>query len=338
VLKPGQKLFEYEIVRLLGQGGFANVFEALDKRLNRRVAIKFLQLEKWKEKALKRFLQEARIAASIEHPNVVTIHGLRIEEKKFYMIMEYLPGGSLHHLLIRQGKLPVKQAVDLTLGICEGLAQLHEKKAVHRDIKAENILLTANGRPKVIDFGLAYLPKAMGGIGLTNPGFQPGTVLYNSPEQFRGEDLDPRSDIYQVGELLYFMLTGHHYIDLDELDRRVMSEDRLNLNQDLRRYILLEKAICEEKPGRLPELWREVGPLAGLVEKAMAKDREERFTDIKEFVAALKAFSSNATQISTTQKDVTLNDSRAYEQTGVNPRRHEELRASHLRLHPGHQT
>src|SRR5512145_836326 len=150
LLTPGQKLFEFEIIRPLGQGGFAAVFEAHDRFLDRRVAIKQLRLDKVAdERAVKRFLQEARIAAALEHPNVVSIYAMRVEEKKFYMMMEYLPGGSLRDLLKQEGKLPLEQAVTLALGICEGLAKFHAKGIVHRDIKAENILLTADSRPKV---------------------------------------------------------------------------------------------------------------------------------------------------------------------------------------------
>lgn len=153
MLIPGQRLFEYEIIRLIGQGGFAIVYEAQDRMLDRRVAIKQLRLERVKnETTVKRFIQEARIAAALEHPNVVTIYALRIENKQLYTVMEYLPHGNLQDLLKRQGQLSLQQAVKLTTGICEGLAKLHTKGIVHRDIKAENILLTRDGYPKITDF------------------------------------------------------------------------------------------------------------------------------------------------------------------------------------------
>lgn len=297
MLSPGQRLFEYEIVGLLGQGGFADVYEAYDRMLDRRVAIKQLRLDKAKdEKAVKRFMQEARIAAALEHPNVVTMYALRIENQRIYMIMEYLSGGSLTDLLKRQGKLPVEQAIKLTGGICEGLARMHAKGIIHRDIKAENILLTADGRPKITDFGIAHVPEAAGGMGLTQVGFQPSTVLYSSPEQFRGEKLDPRSDVYQIGELLYHMLTGRHYIDMQLIDKQAQALGH-NIKEELKLFMLLEKAICKDPPPGLDRLWQEAGGVTAVVEVALAKKKEDRFNDTTKFAAALNAISAQKTQM-----------------------------------------
>jgi serine/threonine protein kinase/regulator of sirC expression with transglutaminase-like and TPR domain len=319
VLTPGQKLFEYEIIRQLGQGGFAAVFEARDRMLDRRVAIKQLLLNRIKdESSVKRFIQEARVAATLEHPNVVTIHALRIEDKNFYMIMEYLPGGSLRELLNKQGKLPVEQAVNLTIGICEGLAKFHEKGIIHRDIKGENILLTNDGRPKIIDFGIAHVPEAAGGLALTQAGFQPSTLLYSSPEQVRGEPLDARSDVYQIGEVLYYMLAGGHYIDLDTLEAQAMTHGGTSqFRSQAKLYELLEQAICKEMPMGLKTLWSEVGALAGVVEKAMSKNKEHRFKDASEFGATLKTLSINTTPASSETEELTAQDSRAYNRRGL---------------------
>lgn len=200
LLQPGQKIFEYEIIRSLGQGGFAAVFEAHDNILGRRVAIKQLQLDKvHNRKIVKRFIQEVRIAATLDHPNVVSIYGLRGEGEHLYMIMEYLSGGTLYDLLRTQGKLSVEHAVRLILGICQGVAAFHAKGIVHRDIKTENILLTADGWPKVIDFGIAHVPTEIGEARLTQEGFQPCTLICSSPEQIQGKALDTRSDVYQIG-------------------------------------------------------------------------------------------------------------------------------------------
>jgi serine/threonine protein kinase len=290
LLEPGQRLFEYEIVRLLGQGGAAAVYEAHDRMLDRQVAIKQLLPDKIKdEKRVKRFVQEAQIAAALEHPNVVTIYGLRIEDKQFYMILEYLPGGSLQDLIDQQGKLSVAQAVKLISGICEGLAKLHSKGIVHRDVKAENILLTADSRPKITDFGIAHVPQAAGGLGLTQSGFQPGTLIFSSPEQYRGETLDPRSDVYQVGELLYYTLTGEHYIDLELIQTQADSLEH-NLREELKLLMSLEKAICKDPPPGLPALRQQAGDVvADVIEKAMAKDKEDRYEDILDLAADLWA-------------------------------------------------
>lgn len=293
MLKPGQKIFEYEVIRLLGQGGFAAVYEARDRMLDRRVAIKQLLLAKIKdERAIKRFMQEARIGAALEHPNMVTIYALRVENKRIYMIMEYLPGGSLQDLLERQGKLPVNQAVKLITGICEGLAKLHARDIIHRDIKAENILLTADGRPKITDFGIAHVPEGAGGLGLTQAGFQPGTVIFSSPEQFRGEKLDARSDVYQLGELLYHMLTGQHYIDMKAIEAQAQTLEQ-NIRYDLKLFMLLERAICKEPPAGLPALRQKVGGIADVIAKALAKRKEDRYEDTLEFAADLWAVHFN---------------------------------------------
>ncbi len=319
MLVPGQKLFEYEIIRPLGQGGFAAVFEARDRFLDRRVAIKHLLLNRvGDDKAVKRFLQEARVAAALEHPNVVSIYGMRVEEKQFYMIMEYLAGGSLRQLLDKQGKLPVEQAVRLATGICEGLATFHAQGIIHRDIKGENILLTADGRPKVIDFGIAHVPEAAGGLGLTQAGFQPSTLLFSSPEQVRGEPVDARSDVYQIGELLYFMLVGQHYIDLGLLEQQALTQGGTHqIRSQVKLYELIERAICEEMPHGLRRLWREVGALAEVVERAMAKDSSARFADALEFATTLKTLSITTTPISGRSGELTLQDSRAYNKRGL---------------------
>jgi serine/threonine protein kinase len=293
MLIPGQRLFEYEIIRLIGQGGFAIVYEARDRMLERRVAIKQLRLERvTNETTVKRFMQEARIAAALEHPNVVTIYALRVENKQLYTIMEYLPHGSLQDLLARQGQLSLQQAVKLTTGICEGLAKLHAKGIIHRDIKAENILLTGDGYPKITDFGIAHVPQQAGGLGLTRVGFQPSTVLFSSPEQFRGEILDLRSDVYQVGQLLYHMLAGQHYIDLEALETQAQTLE-YNLLHELKVSMLLEKAICEEAPAGLVSLRQRYGRVADVIEKALAKRKEDRFKDTLEFAAELWAVHFN---------------------------------------------
>lgn len=324
MLTPGQKLFEYEIVRQLGQGGFAAVFEGRDKLINHRVAIKALLFHKMSDKnIIKRFIQEARIAVSLDHPSIVTIHSLRREKNSFYLIMEYLSGGSLQQLLTRQGKLPLEQAVKLMVEICEGLAKFHALGVIHRDIKAENILLTDDGRPKVIDFGIAHVPEEAGGLAITRDGFQPSTLLFSSPEQMKGDPLDARSDIYQLGALLYHMLAGQYYIDLDALEAQVTPHSKSgSVRAQIKMYELLEEMICETHPPGLQQLWREIGPLTSIVEKALAKDKMDRFKDAGEFAATLKnldiksatfALSSHTSE----GQDLRLQNSRAYNKRGL---------------------
>ncbi len=289
MLKPGDKLFEYEIIRQLGKGGFAVVYKAQDRMLDRPVAIKQLSLDKVQsETAVKRFMQEARIIGALEHPNVVTIYALRIAQKRIYSIMEYLPGGNLGDLVDAEGEIELDRTVKLISGICEGLSKLHEQHIIHRDIKAENILLTADGRPKIIDFGIAHVPEKAGGLKLTKIGFQPSTMLYSSPEQFRGETVDIRSDVYQVGELLYYLLMGKHYVDIDKLDAEA-HEIKQNLAHDLKLYMLVERAICKEPIQELALIRERYGAIAEVIEKAMAKNKEDRYNTIMELVADLWA-------------------------------------------------
>jgi serine/threonine protein kinase len=202
--------------------------------------------------------------------------------------MTRMSNGSCRKLLERQGKLSVAQAIKLTSGVCEGLAKLHARGIVHRDVKAENILLTADGRPKITDFGIAHVPQAAGGMDLTQAGFQPSTLIFSSPEQFKGEKIDIRSDVYQVGELLYQMLTGQHYIDLEALEAQSDTMVQ-NLRQELKLFILLEKAICKDPPPGLPTLHQNANGLAKVIEKAMAKRKEDRYDDILDLAADLWA-------------------------------------------------
>lgn len=341
MLQPGEKIIqgEFEIIRPLGQGGFASVYQAKDIMLNRQVAIKELRTDKSiDQKNLKRFVQEAR-ATALEHPNVITIYGMRRHNQRLYMVMEYVPGGSLRDLLDKQPKLPVEQALALTIGICEGLVGFHKKGIIHRDIKAENILLTADGRPKVADLGIAHVPESAGGLGggLTQVGFQPSTLLYSSPEQLRGEPLDPRSDVYQVGELLYEMLAGSHYVDLNAIEHSALTvAGSHQVRSQMKMFELLEVSICEEMPPGLKTLWREVGALAGVLETALAKSKDDRFEDTRQFATALRAFSVTTTPASsssdnastkTKAQEQSLKDSRAYNKRGlahVNMRNYEQ--------------
>ncbi|MBM2850371.1 MAG: serine/threonine protein kinase, partial [Anaerolineales bacterium] len=192
-LSPNQPLDEFKIIRRLGAGGFGAVYLAQDTLLNRPVAIKELYATLAADNsAFQRFLQEARTAGSLNHPNIVTVYGLRVKE--------------------------------IAAEIAEALAAVHARGIVHRDIKPENILLAEDGHAKVTDFGIAHVPREAGGLSLTQTGFQPGTILYMSPEQMRGEELTGASDVYQLAVVLHEMVTGRHYFDPDALLRQAMQE------------------------------------------------------------------------------------------------------------------
>src|SRR5215212_1924988 len=195
----------YRIVRKLGTGGMANVYLAEDQELGRRVAIKILdERHASDEQFVERFRREAKNAAALSHPNIVSIYDRGEAEGTYYIAMEYLDGRTLKELLVRFGPPPIRIAVGYTRQILSGLAFAHRFGLVHRDIKPHNVLVDSAGHVKVTDFGIAR----SGSSQMTEAGSIIGTAQYLSPEQARGAPVDQRSDIYSVGVLLYELLTG----------------------------------------------------------------------------------------------------------------------------------
>ena len=193
----------YEILSLLGRGGTAEVFEATDRLLGRRVAVKVLREGMTPDpQAISRFRREARAAASLNHPNVVTVHDVGIDGQRPFIVMELVDGEPLSGLLEREGRLAFGRAAAIAHSIAEGLACAHEAGIVHRDLKPRNVMLTAQGAVKVLDFGIA---QALDRTPVDEP---LGTAEYLSPEQATGVPLDGRSDVYSLGVVLYEMLAG----------------------------------------------------------------------------------------------------------------------------------
>ncbi len=196
----------YQVVRKLGAGGMANVYLAEDQELGRRVAIKILnERHANDDQFVERFRREAKNAAALSHPNIVSIYDRGEAEGTYYIAMEYLDGRSLKELIVSRGEAPVGLTVDYARQILSALRFAHRHGIVHRDIKPHNVLVDGDGRVKVTDFGIARAGTSQ----MTEAGSIVGTAQYLSPEQAKGGDVDQRSDLYSLGVVLYELLTGN---------------------------------------------------------------------------------------------------------------------------------
>jgi len=285
-LTPGTKLGPYEIQSPVGAGGMGEVYRARDARLNRDVAIKILPASFSRDpERLQRFAQESRAAAALNHPNILSIFDIgtaEIGEAKGapYVVSELLEGETLRDRL-RTGPLNSRKALDFAKQIASGLAAAHEKGIVHRDLKPENLFITDDGRAKILDFGLAKFTRPEADTSgdaptqqiATDAGTVMGTVGYMSPEQVRGKNADPRSDIFAFGAILYEMLSGKRAFHGDS------AADTMS-------------AILKEDPQDLAETNRNVSPaLERIVRHCLEKSPAERFQSARDVAFNLEALS-----------------------------------------------
>ncbi len=280
-LAPGAKLDPYEIVSPLGAGGMGEVYRARDARLGRDVAIKILP-ESFARDAdrLRRFEQEARAVAALNHPNILAIHDIGQYNGAPFLVSELLEGESLRGVLDR-GPLPQRKTIEYGVQIAHGLAAAHEKGIVHRDLKPENIFITRDGRIKILDFGLAKLAQKAGtesdGLTLTGSntvaGVVMGTAGYMAPEQVRGEPADPRTDIFAFGAVLYEMLSGQRAF------RRDTAAETMT-------------AVLKEYPPEISDPSRQLSPaIDRITRRCLEKSPDQRFQSARDLSFALSSLS-----------------------------------------------
>ena len=270
----GRTLGSYQIVEKLGEGGMGEVWRARDTRLGRFVAVKVLPSDLVRDADRRqRFEAEARAVGALNHPNIVAVYDVGTESEQIYMVAELVEGESLRSL-IRRGPLNPRRLADLAAQIADGLAAAHGVGIVHRDLKPENIMVTRDGRAKILDFGLAkQVPKSVADetatAVLSEPGIVMGTVGYMSPEQVRGETVDPRSDIFSFGCILYELATGKRAFQAGSA-AEVLS------------------AILKDDPPPV-----ENPTLEAIIRRCLEKQPDQRFQSAADLAFALRAISTS---------------------------------------------
>ena len=276
----GKTISHYEIIKKLGEGGMGEVYLAHDTDLDRKVALKFLPLHYTKDKEInRRFRREAKAAAKLNHPNIITVYEIGEFEGRTYIAMEYVEGISLREKLDTplcppsrgdQGgcsEMPIDQILQITTQICEGLHEAHQAGIIHRDIKPENILIDKSGRVKIADFGLA---RMKGVTKLTKDASTLGTLKYMSPEQYQNREVDYRTDIWSFGVVLFEMLTGRLPFQ-GEYDAAVMysvvNDEPVSVS-----------SIRKDTPRNLEQIFN----------KALEKDPMMRYQSMQEVLEELK--------------------------------------------------
>jgi len=267
---PGKKIVNrYKVLEKIGGGGMSVVWKGYDLVLDRYVALKVLRPEMSEdEDFIRRFRREAKAAAGLSHPNIVSIYDVGEDQGLYFIVMELIEGETLRDRLRREGKLSLKEALSIAAEICEGLGHAHANKIIHRDVKPQNILITEQGHVKVADFGIA---RALGGVSTTSSNVVVGSAPYLSPEQAQNGVVSVRSDLYSLGVVVYEMLGGKPpfagetpvAIALQHVEARVPSLKEIN-----------------------PEIPQ---PVEAFVQKALSKNPDQRFQSAEEMLLAIRS-------------------------------------------------
>ncbi|HEY0174333.1 MAG TPA: protein kinase [Pyrinomonadaceae bacterium] len=263
----GQVFGNYKVTQKLGEGGMGEVFRGVDMMLEREVAIKFLRPElASQQQVVERFRSEAVTLAKLQHPNIATLYSFMRQGDSFVMVLEFVRGVTLDHVIQQRGAIPVEQAIPIFCQMLDGIQEAHSEGIIHRDIKPANMMLTERGTLKVLDFGIA---RILGTARMTRQGNIIGTIEYMSPEQVRGFETDARSDIYSLGMLLYEMLTGRCPFD-------IQNEFEL-MKAQIEQYPVPPRQLNPAVPEVVEQaIWRSIN-----------KDPAQRFQSAAEFRAFL---------------------------------------------------
>ncbi len=272
----GKRISRYRIIEKIGEGGMGEVYLAEDTELERQVALKFLPVRIAADAdVLARFKSEAKAAAALHHPNIITVYEVGSHQGRDFIAMAYIPGKPLSQL-IAEGVMTTGEAVDIMLQLCDALEEAHNAGIIHRDLKPDNIIVDERGRAHVLDFGLALRGDM---TRLTQEGSTVGTLHYMSPEQMRGEDVDPRTDIFSLGAVLYEMIARRHAFPGGT-------------------GAAIQYQIMNESPQPLARYSNQITPeLQRIVSNALEKDRDVRFQTMSGFAASLKPIRGDASSV-----------------------------------------